>query len=82
MGKALADGYRHRAFLMTKIDGGAWSTRYDAERGFADALITPSTDTVRVGLDGRGRVLTPSSTARASSSTGPSAGRRPVSSTA
>ena len=36
---------------------GTWSTRFDASRGYADTLITPLTDTVRVVLDGRGRVI-------------------------
>jgi len=36
---------------------GGWSKRYDALRGYVDTLITPLTDTVRVALDGRGRIL-------------------------
>ncbi|HEX9108459.1 MAG TPA: aldo/keto reductase [Longimicrobiales bacterium] len=43
MGKALADGYRERAFLMTKIDG---RTKQDAARQLEDSLRRLRTDCI------------------------------------
>jgi aryl-alcohol dehydrogenase-like predicted oxidoreductase len=43
MGKALRDGYRHRSFLMTKIDG---RSRKEANRQLEDSLRRLQTDCI------------------------------------
>ena len=39
MGKALADGYRNKVFLMTKIDG---RTKAEAARQIDESLAAPA----------------------------------------
>jgi RHS repeat-associated protein len=54
--------------VATRTDTlGAWTTRYEADRGLADTLLTPFGDTVTYAFDGRGRPIGPSIQAGATS---------------
>src|SRR5207245_2752968 len=39
---------------------GAWTTRYEADRGIADTMLTPFSDTVTYTFDTKGRGVGPS----------------------
>ena len=45
MGKALKDGYRHKVFLMTKIDGRTKDLAAEADRNLACNVCRPITST-------------------------------------
>lgn len=48
------DTYERQRTMVDPL--GTWTTGYEGQRGYADTLITPFTDTVQVARDGRGRV--------------------------
>ncbi|MGH2670834.1 MAG: hypothetical protein ACRDH5_17270, partial [bacterium] len=59
---ARATSYAYDTYerLVTRTDSlGAWTTRYETSRGYADTLLTPMGDTITYTFDARSRAVGP-----------------------